>query len=388
MVQQEEARQPELADHVQLLRQARLRLGPRRVRLPVALVQARRAQLGQLALGIRILRPRVAVAEVVREVEGQPLGQRQRLAHRLGMVGETTHHRLRRGHHVAAVATAQRLGGVERRAVAQCHERVLQLGPAACMRMHVAAGHARHPEPPRERRQRAVAGAVVPRIGTLQLHAQVLRAERLEQAPCDRLVADAAADRRVPGAARQADEALRVVEHRLQRDRRLAPLALPRTVTGVCVGQREDPADVAPASPVAHQQREMAPAGTAAGGCGEIDLRAVDRPDPVVRRHLGQLHRARDRVVIGQRQRRVPELARAMSQLIGQRHAIQERVGRVAMQLDVRGRRRRGHRSAASLLAHVYAPWTNQPPARPSPTPAPRSWKTTMLRPLVVTTSQ
>jgi len=75
----------------------------------VAVVHLRGAQLGQAARGVRVLGPRVAVAEVVEEVEPQPLRQPPRLRHRLGVLREARGHRLRRGEEVAVVAAAQGL---------------------------------------------------------------------------------------------------------------------------------------------------------------------------------------------------------------------------------------------------------------------------------------
>ena len=128
-----------------------------------------------------MVRPRIAVAEVVGQVERQPLGQRHGLADRVGMLGEAAGHRLGRAHHVAVIPTTQRLAGVERGAVAERHERVLQLGPDARVRVDVAGGHAPHPQPPGERGQRTVARAIVTGVRALKLHVQVLRAERIEQ---------------------------------------------------------------------------------------------------------------------------------------------------------------------------------------------------------------
>ncbi len=101
----------------------------------------------------------------------------------------------------------------------------------------------------------------------------------------------------------------------------------------------------------------------------QVDLGAVDRPHPVLGRGLGQLHRAGDRVVVGQRQRRVPQLACPLGQLLGQRDAVQEGVGRMAVQLGVWKR-----------TVH-QGPCTNQRPVH-------RSWKTTRLRPRIPISSQ
>ncbi len=66
----------------------------------------------------------------------------------------------------------------------------------------------------------------------------------------------------------------------------------------VRVRAREHVAEVAPAPPRLHQQRDVPPVG-------EIELGPVDRPHPERRGRLRELHRARDAVVIGQRHRRV-----------------------------------------------------------------------------------
>ena len=139
VVEQEEARQPEPLDHPQLLLQPRAGLhfhgGPRaavshlpvhepRTR-PVALVKARATQLDQASHGALVLRPRVAIAEILAQVEAQLLRETQRLADRLGVVGEAVGHRPWRADRVAVVAAPERLGSIERGVVAQRHERVL-----------------------------------------------------------------------------------------------------------------------------------------------------------------------------------------------------------------------------------------------------------------------
>ena len=48
---------------------------------------------------------------------------------------------------------------------------------------------------------------------------------------------------------------------------------------------------------------------------------------------MGKLHRAVDTVVVGQRERAVAELERGGGELLGQRGAVEERVGGVAVQL-------------------------------------------------------
>ncbi len=307
------------------------------------------------------LRARVAVAEVLFEIEAQPLGQAQRLRDRLWMVGEAVGHRPRRAHHMAAVAAAQRLGGVEREAMAQRHEGVLQLGARGRVRVHVAARHRADPEPPRPLGKGAVARAVVAFIGALQLRVEVLRAEPLEQR-AQRGRSPALTQHRALGATRQADQALGVLDESLRRDLGLAQLAPPGAIARMGVGDREDPAEVPPAALVFHEQRDVRVVGALgarerrvahaiAGRLRvrrEVDLRAVDRAYALLGGRLRELHRARDRVVVCQRERGVPELSRPKRQLIRQRDPIEERVGRVAVQLDVG--RGAGHRFANERL--------------------------------------
>jgi hypothetical protein len=96
-VQQEEARQPQPADHAQLLLQAR----SRHVAVArIALLELRGAQLGQLAVGVGVLRPGIAVAEVLGQVEGQALSQAPALGDGVGVLAEALGHPLGRGEHV------------------------------------------------------------------------------------------------------------------------------------------------------------------------------------------------------------------------------------------------------------------------------------------------
>ena len=67
----------------------------------------------------------------------------------------------------------------------------------------------------------------------------------------------------------------------------------------------------------------------------QIDLGAVQRAQAERPRALGELHRAGDRVVVGQREGLVAEFERGDHELLGQRSAVEERVGRVSVQLRV-----------------------------------------------------
>ena len=70
----------------------------------------------------------------------------------------------------------------------------------------------------------------------------------------------------------------------------------------------------------------------------ERHLRAGDRPHAEVLRRVRELERAVDAVVVGERERRVAELGRAGGELLRLRCPVEERVRRVRVELDVRGR--------------------------------------------------
>ena len=78
----------------------------------------------------------------------------------------------------------------------------------------------------------------------------------------------------------------------------------------------------------------------------ERHLRPGDRPHAEVLRGVRELERAVDPVVVGERERLVPEFGRARRQLLGLRRAVEERVRAVRMELDV------SHRS--SLCEHMF----------------------------------
>ena len=70
----------------------------------------------------------------------------------------------------------------------------------------------------------------------------------------------------------------------------------------------------------------------------ERHLGARDRADAEVLGRVSELERAVDAVVVGERERRVTELGRLHCELLRERCAVEERVRRVRVQLDVRRR--------------------------------------------------
>ena len=117
-------------------------------------------------------------------------------------------------------------------------------------------------------------------------------------------------------------------EHVVQRRRRVGGRRARPTVARVRVRAREQAAEVDQPGRVADQQGQVAPVV-------EIDLGAMDRAQAQRPCADGELHRARDRVVIREGQRLVPQPQRGRHQLIGQRCPVQERERRMAVQLRI-----------------------------------------------------
>ena len=174
----------------------------------------------------------------------------------------------------------------------------------------------------RERGERAVAGAVAGEERALQLDAQALAAEGLAQRAHARLVVDAALRAAASGSG---------APRRARRS--------PRSETAGGEGSRGRSRVWAWAS-VSRRQRLRQPRSLGdqqrqVAAVVEGQLGAVDRPQPDRAGGVGELHRAVDAVVVGQRERAVAQLERGGGELLGQRGAVEERVGGVAVELGV-----------------------------------------------------
>ena len=119
-------------------------------------------------------------------------------------------------------------------------------------------------------------------------------------------------------AAREADEPLVQLgqESRVERGRQQDPLLRPRV--RVCRGQQ--PAEVRVPLGGLDEQGHVRPAV-------QGHLGARDRPDADELRRVGELERAVDALVVGERERLVAELRRAQRQLLRVRGAVEERIG-------------------------------------------------------------
>ena len=198
-MEQEEPRQPQGADHLELLLQPPPRpppLAPARV--PV--IEPGPTDLGQRPVGVGVLRARVPVAEVAGQVEAEPLGDPGALRDGVGMLREAGGHRRRRGQMGRGVPTPLGLGLLERPPQAHGDQRVLKRRSRGVVHVDVAARHAPNPEPPGETLQPAIARPVVAPERPLQLDPEALGAEgaRPAGAPAPRPPAPRAADGRPP----------------------------------------------------------------------------------------------------------------------------------------------------------------------------------------------
>ena len=354
-MEQEEPREAELADQGQLLVEAGAGEALVAVRVPVAVGEGPVADARELdvrGLGA-VGEVRVAVAELLGEVEAEPVGQLDRARDGACVVGEALEHRRRGPEDALAVAAPLGLACLERAAVADRDEHVLQQRPPRVVGVRIAGDDRLDPERLREVAERRVTARVAALERALELDEEP-SAERAGKAGGRVRVAHGEP---VAGAAGEADEALvQLLEQRLV-ERGLAGFVLPPGRPCVRPGGREQPAEVRVALRRLDEQRDVRAAG-------ERDLGAGDRPHAERLGGVRELERAVDTVVIGERERLVAELGGGRSELLGLRGPVQERVRRVGMELDV---------------AHAFCAY--QAPVSPS-------WKTTATRPVSSTRSK
>ena len=315
MVEQEEPGQAELVDQLQLLVEA----GPGVALVPVgpgvAHVERAVADLGELRDGrLRLVREvRVAVAQLLRQVELAALGDHggaldcvpvEREA--VGDLGGMPEDRL-------VVSAPLRLGALERRAVADRDERVLEQRPGRVVGVDVAGDDRLDLERLRELAEPGVPPHVSPLEGPLELDEEPLAAEGLRQARGGIRVPDGEPEARAAG---EADEPfVQLLEQRLVERRLERRLALLRP--GVRVRRGQQAAEIRVAARALDEQRDVR-------AVAERHLRPGDRPDAERLRRMRELERAVDAVVVGERERLVAELRRPHRQLLGQRRAVEE----------------------------------------------------------------
>jgi hypothetical protein len=237
-----------------------------------------------------------------------------------------------------------RLAAVERGAVADRDERVLERRPARVVRVDVAGRDRADAERLREVAERAVAARVAALVRPLELDVEALGPERLGELARRVRVADAEAVARAAGQAEEAVVAL-AQERRVERRRHeLRAFLRP----GSRVRRGEQPAEVRVAARRLDEQRHVVPPGQRHLGTG-------DRAHAERLRRVRELERAVEAVVVGERERAVAELGGAERELLRVRRAVEERVRRVAVELDVAGRAAARGSRRRSLLPPLAA---------------------------------
>ena len=223
------------------------------------------------------------------------------------------------------VAAPLPLAALERGAAADGDEHVLERGAATVVRVDVSRRDRLDAERGGELAQLRVAARVAALVRALQLDVEAVAAEGAREPRRRVRVADGEPVARAAG---EADEPLvQLLEQRLVEPRRQR-LAV-RRVARVRVRRGQQPAEVRVAARALHEQRHVRLVR-------ERDLRPGDRPHAEVLRRVRELERAVDAVVVGERERLVAELGRAGRELLRLRRAVEERVRRVRVQLDVR----------------------------------------------------
>src|SRR5262249_27596736 len=184
-VQEEEAGEAKLVDQLQLLVEPRLRLGAQPVPARIALVEGARADVREL--DDRRLRAvgevGVAVAELLRQVEAQPLGELDGARNGGAVLREPLDDLPGREQDALVVAAPFGLTSVERAAVADGDEDVLQRRAPRMVRVDVAGDKRGDAELLREVAKRRVAACVAAFVRTLQLDEEAVAAERICE-PC------------------------------------------------------------------------------------------------------------------------------------------------------------------------------------------------------------
>src|SRR5215212_4894245 len=225
-MEQEETAQLQLGDEGQLLVEALPRLALVTICTAVALVESAVADARELDVGGvgPVGEVRVAVAELLREVELEPLGELDGARDGVAVVGETVADVRGVEQDALAVSSAFTLAALERGAVLDRHERVLERRSRDVMRVRVSGDDGRDAECLGEVAKPGVPTCVASLVRALELDVEAVAPEGGGEPGGRVRVVDAEA---VTCAARQADEALvELLEQRLV-ERRRQQLGLP-----------------------------------------------------------------------------------------------------------------------------------------------------------------
>ena len=206
------------------------------------------------------------------------------------------------------------LAAVERSAAADRDQGVLEGAALLVVRVDVAGDDGGDAEIAGELPQGGDTAGVAPLVRALELDVEAVFERGFDAGCCVRIARSQA----VSCAAGQTDEAVGVGEQRLERQlgrERLGALLRPRA--GVRLG--EQAAEVRVSLRRLDEQGDVRTAG-------QRQLGAGDRPDAERLGCMGELERAADGVVVGERKRLVAEVGGAGGELVGQRGAVEERI--------------------------------------------------------------
>ena len=217
------------------------------------------------------------------------------------------------------VAAPLALAAVDRRAVADRDERVLERRPRRHVCVGVAGRDRLHPKRLGEVAKRGVAAGVAALVRPLELDEEAVAPERLREPRRRVRVAHGKPGARAAG---EAHEPLVQLLEATLLERRRQQLVLAAGKTRTRMRRRQQAAQVRVSRRRLREQRHMR-------AVGQRDLRARDRPDAERLRRVRELERSVDAVVVGERERSVPELGRANDQLLGQRRTVEEGVRRM-----------------------------------------------------------
>ncbi len=223
-VEQEEAGETEVADQHELLVETGEHAPLVAVQPGVAFRE--RALADAAKLDDRRLVPvgevGIAVAELLRQVEAEPVGELDGARDRVPVVREALEHVGGSGEHALVVAAPLALAAVEGGAAANRDEHVLEHCTARVVRVRVAGGDRRDTERRRKLAERGIAPRVAALVRPLQLDEEVVPAEDPGEPRRRVRVADGEP---VPRAAGKADEPLvqLLEQRRVERRRQRAP---------------------------------------------------------------------------------------------------------------------------------------------------------------------
>src|SRR3989440_8764241 len=317
-VQEEESREPDLVDELQLFLEPRQRLVAESVALRIPLLEGPVANVCELddrglwAVG----EVRVAVAELLRQVETQPFGELDGSLDRCAVRRETLHHLCRREQDALMIAAPRRLAAVERAAVADGDEDVLQRCPAPMVRMDVAGHDRRDTEHAGEIAQSGVATRVAALVRTLELDEEAVRSEGARQSRSTVRITHGDA---VPRTTGKADEpVVKLLQQALIERGVRSRLSFLSFWSRVGMGSSDQPAEVRVALRRLDQEGDVR-------AIGECQLGAGDWTHAEMLGRVRELERAVDAVVVRERQRGIAELGRADGELFRQRSPVEER---------------------------------------------------------------